>query len=276
MRLDKLKNLKENIKSTGKCAVAFSGGVDSTFLLKICRDELGFENVHAFTGVSPSCTEREIDFSKKFSLEINVRHSLIETNEFSDKNYLANPKNRCYFCKREIFAKIKDKAGSLGFNTVFDGSNYDDLDDFRPGMKALRELSIKSPLLEAKLTKEDIRFFSKQLSLPTWDQPASPCLSSRIPYGSVINEQKLKNVEKAEKYLSELGFKLLRVRHHEKIARVEVAEKEIEMIVSPENRKKIDTYFKSLGFVWVCLDLKGYRMGSLNEINADLNSNQDT
>jgi len=261
---EKLENLKKMISEMGHVLIAFSGGVDSTFLLKVCVDVLGRENVIAVTASSPTYEMDETE-AKKIAQFFGVKHVIIHTNEMGNEKFLSNTVERCYFCKKELFSKLKEIAAEHGIKHVLDASNADDSLDYRPGMKAARELGIKSPLLEAGITKEEIRKFSKEMGLPTATKPSQSCLASRFPYGEKITEEKLKMVAEAEKFLKELGFKVVRVRHHGNIARIEVDKNEIARIMEEGIRKKIYERLKEIGYTWVCLDLMGYRSGSMNE-----------
>ncbi len=249
-------------------AVAFSGGVDSTFLLRAARDALG-ENVVAVTASSCSFPERELNAAKKFCGENGIRHIICESEELNIKGFRQNPPNRCYLCKRELFEKIWAIARENGIANVAEGSNMDDTGDYRPGLEAVRELGVKSPLREAGLYKSEIRELSKQLGLPTWNKQSFACLSSRFPYGEAINEKKLAMVDKAEQLLLDLGFHQVRVRIHGDIARIEVAPAEIRRIAENGIREKISARFKEYGFAYVALDLDGYRTGSMNETLPD-------
>lgn len=260
----KLEFLISVIKKLGKVAVAFSGGVDSTFLLKVSRDAIG-DNVIAITVHSSLHPEREYREAVNFVNSLGIKHKVINFNDSDLKLFSDNPKDRCYICKREIFKRILDEAGNNGFVHVADGSNYDDLSDYRPGAKALKELNIISPLKDSGLTKEEIRFFSREMELPTWDKPAFACLASRIPYGSKITVEKLNMIEKAEQYLFDLGFRQVRVRCHHETARIEVAPQDRIRFIDPVLMDDIYERFKEIGFLYTALDLRGYRQGSMNE-----------
>lgn len=252
----------------GKVLIAFSGGVDSSFLVKVALDVLGKENVLAVTADSETYTRTELKEASNLAknLGLDGRHRIIHTSELKIKNFRENPANRCYYCKYELFSKLKRIARENKINYVLDGSNYSDQDDFRPGRKAINKLKIRSPLLEAELTKVEIRKLSKKLNLPTWNKPAFACLSSRIPYEEDITLEKLNRIEKAESFLRSLGFDQLRVRHHNKIARIELDQKEFKKLVDETLRSKIYASLKDLGFTYVTLDLLGYRTGSMNEV----------
>lgn len=261
---EKYENLKSSIKELGSVAIAFSGGVDSTFLAKVCPDVLGDKAI-AVTATSSTYPEREFKESKELAKKIGIKQIVIESEETEIDGFSKNPPNRCYYCKHELFSKVKKVAEENGIQYVLDGSNYDDIGDFRPGMHAAQELGVKSPLKEAKLTKNDIRSLSKNLELPTWEKPAFACLSSRFPYGEEITIKKLSMVEKAEEYLRTLEIKQLRVRHHGKIARIEIDRREMHKFIKLDFRE-ISKELKKIGFTYVTLDLTGYRTGSMNEV----------
>jgi len=259
---EKYKNLLAVIGQYPSAAVAFSGGVDSTLLCKAAHDALG-ENAAAVTFFSSFIPQRERDLSKEMARSIGIGHSIIEQDRMTPQ-VLANPADRCYHCKKAVFGQIAEKARALGMEFIFDGSNTDDLKDYRPGMKALEELSVKSPLREAGFSKQDVRELSRYLGLKTWDMPAYACLASRIPYGSEITDEKLTMVEKGEEVLHELGFRQIRLRHHGDIARIEPAPEEMDEFLKPAVREKVSRALKEIGFTYVCMELEGYKMGSLN------------
>lgn len=261
----KLQDLKNLLKGMKSVLIAYSGGVDSTFLLKVSTDTLG-DKVLAVIAESPTYPSDEVEKAKELCEKLGVKSLVIQTDEFSDENFLANPQERCYFCKRELFSKLLGIAGQNCISHVLDGSNFDDRSDFRPGNRAKDELGIRSPLMELAFTKRDIRGFSKELNLPTWDKPSYACLASRIPYGTRITQEILKRVEEGEKFLRSLGFKQLRVRHHGAIVRIEVEKKSIGRIMQDGLMDKISKKFEELGYTYVTLDLKGYRTGSMNEV----------
>ncbi len=244
--------------------IAYSGGVDSTFLLKVARDALE-EKVLAVIAESPTYPEDEVRFAVAMCERLGVRRRVIKTDEFSDENFVTNPRERCYYCKTELFSRLKQMAEENAISYVLDGSNYDDRSDFRPGNRAREELGVRSPLMELAFTKQEIRNYSRELGLPTWDKPSSACLASRIPYGTRITEGILRMVREGEGFLRSLGFKQVRVRHHGHIARIEVDKDSVGRIMRDGLRDKIARKFEEIGYVYVTLDLKGYRTGSMNE-----------
>jgi uncharacterized protein len=262
---DKYKTLQEILKDLGNVIVAYSGGVDSTFLLKAAVDTLGAENVLACISVGPIEPKRQLDLAKKAAKSIGANLKIIEADEISDPNFTANKADRCFHCKSHLCKILLDIAKEQGFAHVVFGTNYDDLDDFRPGNRAMKVFGVRSPLAEAKLTKNEIRQLSKKLGLPTADLPASPCLASRVAYGLEVTEQRLKQIDEAEEFLRSLGFIELRVRHHDAIARIEVNPQDIVKVAAEPVRSQIVKKMKSLGFKFVTVDLQGYRSGSLNE-----------
>lgn len=261
----KIQMLKENIKELGSAVIAFSGGVDSTFLLRVAYDVLG-QNVVAVTATSSTYPERELNEAINYAKEFKVKHIIIESEELDIDSFAKNPTNRCYYCKHELFSKLKEVAKENNIKYVLDGSNLDDLGDFRPGMEAAKELKVLSPLKDAELTKDDIRKLSKEMNVPTWDKPAFACLSSRFPYGQEITADKLKMVELAEEFLLNIGFRQVRVRYHGEIARIEVAPKEREKFFEVDVMDTVGSELRKIGFTYVTLDILGYRTGSMNEV----------
>lgn len=262
---EKLELLKDIIRKKGSAAVAFSGGVDSTFLIRVAKEVLG-DKLIAVTATSSTYPERELNEAIKYAKDFGVKHIIISSEELDIEGFASNPKNRCYYCKKELFTKVKEVALENGVEYVFDGSNLDDNGDYRPGMLAAKELLVISPLKEAGLTKKDIRDLSKEYGLATWNKPAFACLSSRFPYGNKITLPKLKMIDKAEQFLLDMGIRQVRVRHHGEIARIEVAPEEREKFFNIEFMDKISSKFKEIGFIYTTLDIAGYRTGSMNEV----------
>ena len=260
---EKLESLKEILRSLESVVIAYSGGVDSTLLSKVAFDVLG-DNALAITARSETYPRSELEDAIKLAKKIGIRHETIASEELDIPEFSDNPVNRCYYCKKELLTKLKGIAKERGFKHVVEGANFDDLDDYRPGMEAVAELDVRSPLKEAKLTKADIRELSKRLGLPTWDKPSFACLSSRFPYGTKITREKLKAVGEAEMFLKTFGVRQLRVRHHDRIARIEVTEEDMGLLL--QNRDQITKKLKELGFTYVTMDLQGYRTGSMNEV----------
>lgn len=259
---EKYMKLINYLKGMESVVVAYSGGVDSTFLLKACQVALGHRAI-ALTVVSPYIPKWEIEEAKELIKDIKVQHEFLEVPVIIDEIKF-NPSDRCYLCKKAIFTKITNVAKEKGYRYVLDGTNADDLNDYRPGLRALGELKVKSPLLECGLTKADIREFSKQLGLPTWDKPAYACLLSRIPYGEELKVEEFARIEKAEKYLMDLGFRAVRVRTHKDLARIEVPKQHIRRFFDEDLMDKVSKKLKSFGFKYVALEMEGYKMGSLN------------
>lgn len=259
----KEQRLREYLKSLGSVAVAFSGGVDSTFLIKVAHDVLG-DRAIAVTAQSESFAAQELSDAKAFCEKEGIRHFIVKSSELDIPGFAENPPDRCYLCKKRIFGTIFDTARSQGIEYVAEGSNQSDQGDYRPGMQAIRELGVKSPLLEAGLEKSEIRVLSKDLGLPTWDKPSAACLASRFVYGEQITREKLRMVEQAEARLTELGFRQKRVRMHGKdLARIEVEPDALGRLLNV--REEVTEAFREIGFTYVTMDLQGYRVGSMNE-----------
>jgi len=260
----KLDHLRAIFTPMGDVIVAFSGGVDSTFVLKVAHDTIG-DRVLALTTTSPTMPDQDRLSALAMAARIGARHLIIESNELEIPGYAQNPLNRCYLCKHNLFTVCEAKAHELGIETIVDGLNLDDLHDYRPGIKAASELRVRHPLVEAAMSKAEVREFSRALALPTWDRPASPCLSSRFPYGTTITEENLRMVEQGEQLLHANGFRVARVRYHGEVARLEVEAHEIPRLLDPAIRDRVDADLKRIGFRFVTVDLKGFRSGSLNE-----------
>ncbi len=260
----KLDNLKNNIKSLQSVAVAFSGGVDSSFLLKVAAEVLGKEVV-AITAQSSTYPERELKEAISFAESYSIRQRIIVSEELEVEGFSDNPVNRCYLCKNELFEKIEAIAREEGMKYILEGSNYDDLGDYRPGLQAVSEHGVLSPLREAMLTKDEIRLLSKEMGLKTWNKQAFACLSSRFPYGEKITNERLRMIDRAEQLLLDMGFTQVRVRFHKDIARIEVSQEQFSKMLDTNVRDRIYSEFKEIGFMYTALDLKGYRTGSLNE-----------
>lgn len=263
---EKLDNLMTLVKGLESVIVAYSGGVDSTLVARICHDVL-HENAIAVTATSKTYPLYELELAKKMAQRIGIRHIVTETDELSNKDFTSNPANRCYFCKKELFTKLREIATTYKFKNIVDGTNLDDEGDFRPGLMAARELGIHSPLKEIGLTKDDVRSISQSLGLDTWDKPSLACLSSRIPYGEDITTNKLDMISEAECFLQDMGIRHLRVRHHGTIARIEVMPEDMSFIINNElQRTNIINKFKGIGFNYIALDIEGLRSGSMNEV----------
>ncbi|OEH86495.1 TIGR00268 family protein [Desulfuribacillus stibiiarsenatis] len=267
---DKLQVLDQLLISMNRIMISFSGGVDSTFLLARAKHVLS-DRVLAVTAASETFPQKEVDSAVQLAKSFSVRHIVTQIEELRNANFVNNDTDRCYHCKTGLFTHLLDIAKLEHISTICDGSNYDDLSDYRPGFKALHNLSIRSPLLEAKLTKEEIRLISKEMGLPTWNKPSFACLSSRIPYGTKITLEKITQIEEAEEFLKSMGILQIRVRHHDAIARIEVYPKDFPIIL--ENYHEISDALRGLGFHYVTLDLQGYQTGSMNRRITATNTN---
>jgi len=263
--MNKLEALKDYIRGLGSLAVAYSSGVDSTFLLKVAHDVLG-ERCIAVTAQSASFPKREREESEDFCAKEGIRQIIFETHEMEEEEYASNPSNRCYYCKHTLFSDVIDIAKREGIAYVAEGSNMDDLGDYRPGLQAIKELEVLSPLRQVELTKAEIREYSRALGLPTADKPSFACLASRIPYGERITPEKLAKVEAAEDVLAGYGIPQYRVRVHGNLARIEVPEEYLGFVMEDARRKEITERFRAIGFFYVTVDMKGFRSGSMNEV----------
>ena len=252
----------------GRVLVAFSGGVDSTLVLRAAVDALGPKRVLAVTGVSASLADREREDAVELARQMGAPHRLLETHELENPNYAANPANRCYFCKSELYDRLGALAAAEGYNAILDGTNLDDTHDLRPGRQAAQERQVASPLVEAGLTKAEVRELSRYLGLPTWEKPEMPCLSSRIPYGTSVDPAKLRQIETAEASLRAAGIRGGRVRYHNDVARLELPPEDLARLADPELRGTLVAGIRAAGFTYVTVDLEGYRKGRLNEAAA--------
>lgn len=261
-----ISKLQQTLREMQSVLVAYSGGTDSAFLAKVACDALGAERVLAVTAASEIYAPRETEQAAEIAKQLGIPHHIVRTNELRHPKFEANDVLRCYDCKQELFQQLFTIAKERQLAYVIDGQNADDSKDFRPGAKAARELGIRSPLQEAGLTKAEIRAASKDMGLPTWDKPAQPCLSTRIPYGTKITSDALKRIDDAETFLLALGIKQLRLRAHDDIVRIEVAREDFALLLDPEISQRISSHLKELGFRYITLDLEGYRQGAMNEV----------
>jgi len=260
---EKINKLKTILGDLGSVVVAYSGGVDSTFLLAMAKEVLG-KNILAITAASPMIPTFEIKEAKIIAGKLKVGHKILKTSPLEDPALKYNPRDRCYICKKSLFVKFLNLAEKYGYSYLVDGTNFDDLNSSRPGLKALAELGVKSPLAEAELTKKDIRKYSRIMELPTWDSPALACLATRIPHGEEITEPKLAQIDQAEDFIRSLGFRQIRVRYHFPIARIEVDPEAISNIIEPPVRKKVVERLKAIGFGHIVIDMEGYRPGTMD------------
>lgn len=262
---DKESRLLKILDEYSSSIVAFSGGVDSSYLAFMASRVMG-DGARIVTALSPSVSKMQENLVREFVSTYKLNHHFIHTDEMNDPHYTSNPVNRCYFCKSELYDALVELKAKWKVDVIFDGSNADDIGDYRPGRTAAHEADVRSPLIEAGIRKDDLRVLSKEWGLPTWNLPAMPCLSSRLPYGVEVTPEKLEQIEEAESFIRSLGFRDFRVRHHEDLARIEVSQGELPKIMDLGLFKAIDKHLKSLGYQYVTIDLQGFRSGSLNEL----------
>jgi uncharacterized protein len=261
---EKYSRLLSFLKGKDAAVIAFSGGVDSSFLLYAMK--MAGMNVLAVTAESETMPENDLETARRFTEEIGITHVVIKTEELSNEDFVRNPPDRCFYCKDELFRRLREIAEQNGYRYVFDGSNADDLLDYRPGIRAAKLYAVRSPLVESGFTKDDIRLMSREMGLKAWNRPASPCLSSRIPYGQRISQSVLQRIQRAEELVRSFGIENVRVRDHGDTARIEVSERDMHIFFEPEKRRRLTSGLKSFGYVYVSLDLEGYQSGSMNKV----------